>query len=170
MRERKLERRIDGIISWLERMKSSYRQGQVESAYMDVECARADLEDLRTDVFSGISMRRQPSILPKVITLAVIVMMMMVKPLSREIVPEYVPVAEIHEEARPIEEAPKPAPVQAKKPPKPRKPRKTLPRSDPPKPPSKAEPAKTVAQDKIYMLVEAGQRAMKGDKTVIMIK
>ena len=45
-----MDRRIAGIIRWLERFQSSYRSGAIESALMDAECARADLEDLRSDV------------------------------------------------------------------------------------------------------------------------
>ena len=52
MKACKLEKRTDAVIRWLERMKIAYSSGAVESAYMDAECARADLEDLRSDVFA----------------------------------------------------------------------------------------------------------------------
>ncbi|MCR4818487.1 MAG: hypothetical protein K5841_05980 [Fretibacterium sp.] len=49
-----IERRTAAIIRWLERFQKSYRAGAMESALMDAECARADLEDLRLDVWQRI--------------------------------------------------------------------------------------------------------------------
>ena len=54
MVQRGMERRIAGIMMWLERFQSSYRSGALEKALMDAECARADLEDLRHDVWSRV--------------------------------------------------------------------------------------------------------------------
>ena len=45
-----VEKRVAGIIRWLERLKKSYSSGALESALMDAECARADLENLRLAV------------------------------------------------------------------------------------------------------------------------
>ena len=53
-----MDRRIAGIIRWLERFQSSYRSGAIESALMDAECARADLEDLRSDVWRSVGAAR----------------------------------------------------------------------------------------------------------------
>ena len=54
MAQRGVEGRIAGIIRWLERFQSSYRSGALESALMDAECARADLEDLRLDLWAKV--------------------------------------------------------------------------------------------------------------------
>ena len=45
-----MEKRVAGIVRWLERFQRSYKSGSMESALMDAECARADLETLRRDV------------------------------------------------------------------------------------------------------------------------
>ncbi|GHS95938.1 hypothetical protein AGMMS50276_13410 [Synergistales bacterium] len=52
-----MEKRIIAVIKWLERSLKSCRDGQVESAMMDVECARADMERLRSEVWADISRR-----------------------------------------------------------------------------------------------------------------
>ncbi|MCR5346235.1 MAG: hypothetical protein K6E38_00485 [Fretibacterium sp.] len=49
-----IERRVAAINRWLERFQRSYRSGAMESALMDAECARADLEDLRLDVWERV--------------------------------------------------------------------------------------------------------------------
>jgi hypothetical protein len=46
-----VEKRITGIVRWLERCLKAYRTGALESALMDAECARADIELLRDDVW-----------------------------------------------------------------------------------------------------------------------
>jgi len=46
-----MERRVAGIIKWLERCIKAYKSGSVESALMDVECARADIEILRGELW-----------------------------------------------------------------------------------------------------------------------
>lgn len=52
-----MERRIAGIIRWLERCLSAYRAGAWESMLMDAECARADLDRLRDDVWTALEER-----------------------------------------------------------------------------------------------------------------
>ena len=47
-----------GIIRWLERFQNSYRIGALENALMDAECARADIEDLRHDIWSRVGSAR----------------------------------------------------------------------------------------------------------------
>ncbi len=49
-----VEKRVAGIIRWLERLKKSYSSGALESALMDAECARADLENLRLAVWEKV--------------------------------------------------------------------------------------------------------------------
>jgi len=46
-----MERRVAGIIKWLERCVKAYKDGAVESALMDAECARADIEILRGELW-----------------------------------------------------------------------------------------------------------------------
>ena len=60
MAQRGIEGRIAGIIRWLERFQSSYRSGALESALMDAECARADLEDLRHDLWAKVGSAHVP--------------------------------------------------------------------------------------------------------------
>lgn len=55
-----MEKRIAGIVRWLERFQHAYRSGAIESALMDAECARADLETLRRDVWSALGSSRAP--------------------------------------------------------------------------------------------------------------
>lgn len=47
-----MERRIACIVRWLERFLSEYRSGSLENALMDAECARADIEHLRRDLWA----------------------------------------------------------------------------------------------------------------------
>jgi len=53
-----MERRVAGIIRWLERCVKAYKDGAVESALMDAECARADVETLRDELWKKLEGRR----------------------------------------------------------------------------------------------------------------
>ena len=53
-----MEKRVAGIIRWLERCVKAYKDGAVESALMDAECARADMETLRGDLWKKLEGRR----------------------------------------------------------------------------------------------------------------
>jgi hypothetical protein len=53
-----MEKRIAGIIRWLERCLEAHRAGEMESALMDVECAQADMDLLRDRVWSKLDRRR----------------------------------------------------------------------------------------------------------------
>jgi hypothetical protein len=46
-----VEKRITGIVRWLERCLKACKTGALESALMDAECARADIELLRGEVW-----------------------------------------------------------------------------------------------------------------------
>ncbi|MDR1378187.1 MAG: hypothetical protein LBJ36_03970 [Synergistaceae bacterium] len=46
-----VEKRIAGIARWLDRCLKAYKTGALESALMDAECARADVELLRNEVW-----------------------------------------------------------------------------------------------------------------------
>ena len=52
-----MERRVTGIIRWLERCVKAYKNGAVESALMDAECARADMETLRDELWKKLEGR-----------------------------------------------------------------------------------------------------------------
>ena len=49
-----MEKRVAGIIRWLERCVKAYKNGAVESALMDAECARADIETLRDELWKKV--------------------------------------------------------------------------------------------------------------------
>lgn len=109
----RVEKKVAGIINWLERLKKSYSSGAMESALMDAECARADLEDLRLDVwakaFNPPSAHRNGAVLSRLMScartfsLSVIIVMMWVMPLSREVkAPAAKPVKNLSASAGPI--------------------------------------------------------------------
>lgn len=186
-----VEKRVAGIIRWLERLKQSYSSGAIESALMDAECARADLENLRRDVWAKVrpSAKHESTIFSRALnsartfSLAVIIVMMSVVPLSREI---HVPVIEQvrHEQPKtqPIivvreHEAPKTA-INADK----NEARKQA--SSKRSAPKRSQAAKTQTQssvkaaktveplpyDKVYSLIQTGQRALKNNSTIIKIQ
>ena len=176
MKVRKLEKRADGVIRWLERMKSAYSSGAVESAYMDAECARADLEDLRSEFLRPKGSNNGAGFLltfSRAVFLAFMIVMVMVMPLSPDnmMMTEPEPVIKTAPEAVIL---PQP---QAKSEPQPKKSRaKTAALKrivQPVKSASKPKvsaPTKTVAYDKVYSLVQTGQRALKNDKSIIKVK
>ena len=49
-----MEKRIAGIIRWLERCLAACKAGATESALMDAECARADIDRLRSDLWNSL--------------------------------------------------------------------------------------------------------------------
>lgn len=91
--EKKVDKKVAGIIRWLERLKKSCSSGAIESALMDAECARADLENLRLDVWATLdrSAKPQNKFFPRVLnfaricSLAAIIVMLAVFPVSKEI-------------------------------------------------------------------------------------
>ena len=89
MAHRGMEKRIAGIIRWLERFQSSYRSGALESALMDAECARADLDDLRSDVWEKVgashaAKRARRAALCRLAALVLLGVLTAPSPLSRE--------------------------------------------------------------------------------------
>lgn len=105
MRHALVEKRIDGINRWLERLKQSYTSGAMENALMDAECAKADLEILRADVWNKIQPResyKNKFILmtvnfSKIAFLTLIIVLLAVFPISKEI-----PVAPLKEDKNKI--------------------------------------------------------------------
>jgi len=57
-----MEKRVAGIIKWLERCVKAYKDGAVDSALMDAECARADVETLRNDLWKKLEGRHCPRV------------------------------------------------------------------------------------------------------------
>ena len=188
-----VEKRVAGIIKWLERLKKSYSSGAMESALMDAECARADLEDLRLDVWEKVSpsAHRDNAVLSRVmscartVSLSAIIVKMSVVPLSRDFkAPEIEPLKNARAYAGPIvvfREYEPPAPEQTPKP------EAKIAESSPKKQPAQKRiaqkraqiPAKietkhkssgTVPYDKVYSLIQTGQRALKNNTSVIKIQ
>ena len=180
-----VEKRIAGIIRWLERLNKSYSTGEMASALMEAECAKADLETLRRDVWAKVS---PEDIAPKrsvVMTflrpafLAAIIVMMMVFPVAKDI-----PVNILPQEARESEVLAVPVIVAEQKPETASKP-ETQPKKIVPakktvitakKPavvesaPEVRQAAKTVAYDKVFSLMQTGQRALKNNTSVIKVQ
>lgn len=180
-----VEKRADGIIRWLERMKSAYTSGKVESAYIDAECARADLEDLRSSMFEGITCERHSNFwsITRAVILASAIIISSANPLSREKMPPsdtHTVSAKIDgeivsprtEESQPANHITHLQNQTASAPPKTRRTRKapSPKRTEKIIPKTKPQPEKTVAYDKINALTETGQRALKNSRTVIKIK
>lgn len=180
MRHALVDKRVAGIIRWLERLRESYSSGAMESALMEAECARADLENLRRDVWAKVKPvevhgHRMNFAAPAF--LALVIVLFAVAPLAKDIP---APVIEQDKNtltlAQPIiivrEDAPKPeaqTPVTLKKPAR----RVTTPkRAASPSASSKPAPkiTKTVPYDKVLSLVQTGQKALKNDKSVITIQ
>ena len=95
MRYCAVDKKVAGIIRWLERMKKSYSDGAIENALMDAECARADLENLRNDVWQKVRPSKHnehktfhvlTSVL-KCVSLAAIVILFHVAPMAKDNVP-----------------------------------------------------------------------------------
>ena len=195
----RVEKKVAGIIKWLERLKKSYSSGAMESALMDAECARADLEDLRLDVWAKVSpsAHRNSAVFTRVMncartfSLSVIIVMASVVPLSRDVkAPEIEPVKSVRAYADPIvvfreyeapvpEQTPKPEPKiadsslnapspQKKQPSQKRTPSKRTQAQA--KTDTKPKPAGTVPYDKVYSLIQTGQRALKNNSSVIKIQ
>ena len=204
-----VEKRVAGIIKWLERLKKSYSSGAMESALMDAECARADLEDLRLDVWEKVSpsAHRNSAAFSRVLgyartfSLSVIIVMASVVPLSRDVkAPEIEPLKNARAYAGPIvvfREYESHTPAREDEAPVTEhtlKPNERTPRheqkiadSSPKKQPAQKRtaqkrtqtPAKTdtkpktsgtVPYDKVYSLIQTGQRALKNNSSVIKIQ
>jgi len=184
------EKRADAIIRWLERMKKSYRTGAVETALMDAECARADFEDLRAKIFSGLQKRKGVrengklfsaiTIFPRILILSMLVVMLSVTPLARDILPKtQESISEREERAvkraevtGKREEKTESRAVKTKTSAHVRPKKKTV---SPPKklsayvqPVKTAKKAKTVPHDRLYTLIETGRRALKNNTAVIV--
>mgnify|MGYP003571375076 CR=1 FL=1 len=91
--DKKFDKKVAGIIRWLERLKKSYSSGSMEIALMDAECARADLENLRLDVWATLDPKAKPEnkffsrILnfARISSIAAVIVLLTVFPTSKEI-------------------------------------------------------------------------------------
>ena len=189
MKHAVVDKRIAGIIRWLERLKESYNSGSMESALMDAECAKADLENLTQDFWEKVKPaelqhRRKWSVILRPAFVAVLFLMMTVAPLARDVslpLPEplSVPVEEVvlaepvvavvaeqPEEVR--TQAPAPAPKRAAK--------KAAAKRTPSAPAKTSQEntrvakAKTVPYDKVFSLMQTGQRALKNNNSVVRMQ
>lgn len=173
-------------------MKKSYSDGAIESALMDAECARADLETLRNDVWQKVkpSERKSSDLIIRLlrcVSIAAIVILFSVVPLAKDIVP----VQSVSEEMKAsVSSEPKPVTVtredekhevrtantkteSSSK----RQSRRQLTQKKQEKPvvntrtvTANKAPQKTVPYDKVFSLVQTGQRALKENTSVINIK
>lgn len=185
-----MDRRIAGIIRWLERFQSSYRSGAIESALMDAECARADLEDLRSDVWRSVGAVRPSRVRRSVVgwlsSLVLLAVLAVPSPLSREegLTPRREVRAAVQEPERraetspPVPAAAAPAPatsraVRAEK--RPTSGRRTRAATAAPKPEGAAavRPAPrdggAVPYDTMFLLLQTGARALRNEGPAIRI-
>ena len=183
-----VDKKVAGIIRWLERLKQSYSSGALENALMDAECARADLENLRQDVWSKVmpvenheSKKFSPWLITfsKAAFLAVLVILLNVVPIAKDVqVPEPVVTQATREieiilaepvvVARDVKTVNTPTKkTAAAKSSTPKKSSSTSTKIENTKPVQKE---KTVAYDKVFSLVQTGQRALKNNSSVIKIK
>lgn len=189
-----IDRRVAGIIRWLERLKQSYSSGALEIALMDAECARADLEDLRQDVWSKVQpaeIREEQSFsrlinFSKVAFLAVLIVLFAVVPIAKDgqipatviehdrselvLAEPILIVNEVneHKEDKAVSSKPKKSAVSKSSTPK--KASATSSNTNMIAKTDTVKPEKTVAYDKVFSLVQTGQRALKNNGSVIEIK
>ena len=193
-----IDKRVAGIIRWLERLKQSYSSGALENALMDAECARADLENLRQDVWAKVNPEEiqetgtfsRLMYLSKIVFLAMLVVLSAVLPIAKDVqiqvpVIEYdkaelvlaEPILVISENIETEKETlakidnVKPKKSVAIKSPSTKK--NTAPSQKVTTNVVKVENTKsekTVAYDKVFSLVQTGQRALKNNSSVIEIK
>ncbi len=191
-----IDKRVAGIIHWLERLKQSYSSGALESALMDAECAKADLENLRQDVWAKVNPEEIHGAktfswlmyFSKIAFLAMLVVLLAVFPIAKDI--HQIPVSIVERDeaeivlAEPIlvisentekeisakidnvksqKTVASKSSVQKKNTPVSKKVTANA-KTD------KIKPEKTVAYDKVFSLVQTGQRALKNNSSVIEIK
>ena len=194
-----IDKRVAGIIRWLERLKQSYSSGALESALMDAECARADLENLRQDVWAKVNPEeiQETKIFSRLIHaskiafLAMLVVLSAVFPIAKDVQITVIateqdkaelvlaePILIVREDTQPEEKATlakvldnaKPKKSVASKSPAPKKNAVSSQKIAANTKTSNIKQEKTVAYDKVFSLVQTGQRALKNNSSVIEIK
>ena len=179
-------------------MKKSYSDGAIESALMDAECARADLETLRNDVWQKVKPASHNenkffhalAYILRCVSLAVIVILFSVVPLAKDIMPVQIVSDEMNasishepEHVTVVREDEKhevrtaytrtESSISSSK----RQVRRQTAQKKTEKPAvntrtvtANQAPQKTVPYDKVLSLVQTGQRALKENTSVINIK
>lgn len=195
-----MERRIAAINRWLERFQNSYRAGAMESALMDAECARADLEDLRLDVWESVGRVSLPRRLRAgamcwLLLSTSLIVMATASPIARGggVIPAAVqaplprsPVAAeltapptVQPEERPLASVPPPEQKTAKRDARSakevRSPRKERPArkavaASPREEVLARHPARVLPDNEVFSLVQTGARALKNEDPVIKIR
>ena len=195
MKHAVVDKRVAGIIKWLERLKKSYSSGAIETALMDAECAKADLENLRQDVWANLRPKEKSGHkkffsrlinFSRVAVLSALIILLAVFPVARDlpapameheldkknlVLVEPIKVIVIREDKeeiikddrREIKKA-KPAPVATNRP----KSVKINSVKQESLPVKKQEPEKVVAYDKVFSLIQTGQKALKKNNSVII--
>ena len=191
-----VDKKVAGIIRWLERFKKSYSSGAVESALMDAECARADLENLRHDVWATLD----PNLKPvnknfsrlinflRISSLSLIIVLTAVFPISKDVQAPAVeykkneitlaePIIIVREEKIKTENEFHIANnnnIKSKKPAKTSNIKRTSPGAPEKIKTNKIEKTeiqqKSVAYDKVFSLMQTGQRALKNNSSVIKVQ
>jgi hypothetical protein len=209
-----MERRIAGIVRWLERCLKACNTGALESALMDVECARVDLESLRNEVWAELERKNagksRMGVLAgtfRVASVAFMVVLATATPLARfqEVRPHPEPAVSLEwvtpdekallsslrrhlSESNSFAAVPEPeekadAPATAKttkaKPPVAMRSEKRSPRSEMNAKPDRIMNEKSgtsagemtnVPYDRIMMLMQTGEKALKNERPVITIE
>lgn len=182
-------------------MKKSYSDGAIESALMDAECARADLETLRNDVWQKIKpMNHNKSDffhsvfhVLRCVSISVIVILFSVVPLAKDtlpvqsvsdeinasVLPEPEPVVITREnekhEVRTADTKTESSSTTSSSSKRQARRQATQKKQDKPSVNTRTVTAnkasqKTVPYDKVFSLVQTGQRALKENTSVINIK
>ena len=198
--EQKIDKKVAVIIQWLERFKKSYSLGTMEKALMDAECAKADLEILRRDVwqhvqpennYSRFNMMSFAASTFKAVSLSLLIVFLAVVPISRDIDAREFQVSYVN-----IKETKQPEKIQTTKITRsvmknpevsqnihqgqPKR-RKTAQKNNPKTDTKKLKPeiksdvksvkpkeTHTLGYDKVYSLIQTGERALRNDSYIVI--
>ena len=195
-KQEKVDKKITGIIHWLERLNKSYSEGALENALMDAECAKADLEVLRRDVWN----RVQPkNYVPRfsfvdflmsclrTTSLTILIVLLAVVPISKDVKANVVELNQLETletlekniTPKSIKNTPK-IPVKHKKIAQTeqnsikkitrnstlKNPEKTLQLAQ--KSEQKNEKQKSVPYDKVFSLIQTGERALRNESYIVI--
>ena len=179
-----MERRIAAINRWLERFQNSYRAGAMESALMDAECARADLEDLRLDVWESVGRvslphRLRAGVLCGVLFSTSLIVMATASPIAQPPLSRPPVVNTVQPKERPLASVPPPEQKTARRDARPTKEARSPKKERPARKASAAlpreevlavHPARVLPDNEVFSLVQTGARALKNEDPVIKIR
>ena len=187
-----IERRTAAVIRWLERFQNSYRAGALESALMDAECARADLEDLRIDVWervgrASLPRRLRAGVVCGLLLSTSLIVMATASPIARgegfipaavqtplprsPVAAELTPPPAMQPEARPSGSPPGQKAIRHEvRPQKKERPARKAGVEPVREEVTARHPARVVPDDKLFSLVQTGARALKNEDPVIKIR